>query len=259
MATLDPASDIPPVRTVNANGRSALVLVCEHASAHMPAAFDHLGLPPHARKAHIAWDPGALAVAEYMSQRLDAPLVAGTLSRLIYDCNRPPEAPSAIPERSEVFDIPGNIGLSDAARAARVDAIYTPFHAAVAQVMAQTKAPILVTVHSFTPTYHGQPRPVEIGLLHDSDTRLTDAMLGNAVQHTSMNVERNAPYGPQDGVTHTLQRHAIPQGHPNLMVEIRNDLIATPADQQAMGDMLAEWITAACAQINTAGDSRCSA
>lgn len=259
MPAADPAFDIPPVRIVNPTGSSALVLVCEHASAHIPDSYDHLGLPPEAREAHIAWDPGALAVAERMSTRLDATLVAGTLSRLIYDCNRPPDAAGAMPERSEVFDIPGNIGLSDAERTARIEGIYAPFHSAVAESLAQRTAPVLVTVHSFTPTFHGRPRSVEIGLLHDKDARLVDAMLATATQHTPLSVERNAPYGPDDGVTHTLQRHGLPGNRPNLMIEIRNDLITTEAEQNAMGDMFVEWITAASRQIATAGDIQCSA
>lgn len=259
MPTFDPAFQTPPVRIVNPKGSSALVLVCEHASAHMPEDYNHLGLPPEAREAHIAWDPGALGVAEHLSKRLDATLVAATLSRLLYDCNRPPNAPGAMPERSEVFNIPGNVGLSVQDRAARIEGIYVPFHAAVADVLAHRTTPVLVTIHSFTPTFHDRPRSVEIGLLHDSDTRLADAMLNTAPQHTALKVERNAPYGPQDGVTHTLQRHALSGNHLNLMIEIRNDLISTTTEQNAMGELFAKWITAASRQIDNAGDIRCSA
>jgi len=259
MSAAEPDFQIPPVRIVNPAGSSALVLVCEHASPQIPDCYDHLGLPLEARKAHIAWDPGALAVAERLSKRLDATLVAGTLSRLLYDCNRPPDAPGAMPERSEVFDIPGNIQLSAEERAARIDGIYAPFHADVADRLARKSAPVLVTVHSFTPTFHGHHRSVEIGLLHDSDTRLADAMLNTAAQHNTLSVERNAPYGPDDGVTHTLQRHGLPGNHPNLMIEIRNDLITTQAEQNAMGDMFAQWITQASRQIEAAGDIQCSA
>lgn len=259
MAAHVPDPDTFPARVINPGGASAVVLVCEHASAHMPARYAHLGLPPEARTAHIAWDPGALAVAERLAEKLDAVLVAGTLSRLLYDCNRPPDAPGAMPERSEVFAIPGNVGLSAAERDARIAQIYTPFHATVADVIAERATPVLVTIHSFTPTYHGTPRTVEIGVLHDADTRLADAMLSLAPQHTQLQVERNAPYGPQDGVTHTLQQHGQAHGHPNMMIEVRNDLIATEAQQEAMGDMLASWISAACARIAPDGDVRCRA
>jgi predicted N-formylglutamate amidohydrolase len=135
--------------------------------------------------------------------------------------------------------------LSRAQKAERVKGYYEPFRAAVAQIMAGISEPVLVTVHSFTPVYHGKRREVEIGVLHDSDTRLADTLLINT--DTPHVVGRNMPYGPRDGVTHTLKEHALPGGHLNVMLEIRNDLIATEADQIAMADMLAAWIARALA------------
>jgi len=105
--------------------------------------------------------------------------------------------------------------------------------------------PALVTVHSFTPVYHGRRRAVELGILHDDDSRLADAMLARAPAHTAMRTGRNDPYGPEDGVTHTLRRHALPRGLPNVMLEIRNDLIATPADQDRAAAALCALLAAA--------------
>lgn len=240
-------SDVVDVR--NAQASSPVVIVCEHASAHIPPAFDDLGLPADALHSHVAWDPGALAVATRMAELLDAALVASTTSRLVYDCNRPPEAPGAMPARSEIFDVPGNANLSAADRAMRADTYYAPFRAALAAVLQARPAPVMVTVHSFTPVYHGQPREVEIGILHDSDTRLADAMLDLAPRQNPHIVRRNDPYGPEDGVTHTLKEHALPYGHLNVMLEIRNDLIATEAQQSAMASTLAYWVLQARRQV----------
>ncbi|MBT0957548.1 N-formylglutamate amidohydrolase [Alphaproteobacteria bacterium KMM 3653] len=242
------------VETVNPQGGSRVVLVCEHASAFIPASFANLGLDAAAAQSHIAWDPGARAVALRMSERLDAPLVAGKVSRLVYDCNRPPEAPDAMPARSEIFEVPGNAQLTEAERSARTARYYMPFRAALAQRVKSTVSAVIVTVHSFTPVYNGQDRAVEIGVLHDADTRLADALLSSAAQHTDMQVMRNEPYGPQHGVTHTLTEHALPGGHLNVMLEIRNDLIATTAQQEAMGDMIAAWLAQALTATDDAGN-----
>jgi len=247
------------VERVNPGGSSSVVLVCEHASNRIPEQYDNLGLSDAARQSHIAWDPGAMAVARHLSQRLDAVLIAGTLSRLIYDCNRPPDAPDAIPERSEAFDVPGNTGLTPHQRAHRVGTVYQPFRAALARTVAQAKTPVIVTIHSFTPVYLGQRRAVEIGVLHDNDRRLADAMLDIAPRHTDADVQRNQPYGPEHGVTHTLREHALPGGHLNVMLEIRNDLIATDANQRAMAGMLAIWIADAFARTHTKGAVTCTA
>lgn len=236
------------VRVMRPGGESSVVLVCEHASAHIPEEFDGLGLSPAARRSHVAWDPGALAVAEAMSEALDAVLVAGCVSRLVYDCNRPPEAPDAMPARSETFDIPGNVDLSPEARAARVRGYYEPFRQALARQVAATPDPVLVTVHSFTPVFHGQPRVEEIGIVHDRDRRLADAVLDEASGQDRFGVARNAPYGPEHGVTHTLREHALPKGHRNVMIELRNDLIATQAAQREMAEQLSSWVTAAMAR-----------
>jgi len=244
----------------NADGKGQVLLVCEHASNRIPAALDNLGLDEAARLSHVAWDPGALAVAQEISQILDARLVASTVSRLVYDCNRPPEAPGAMPERSEVFDIPGNQNLTEAEKAARVATVYEPFRTLLAETIATSPTPpVLVTIHSFTPVYLGKQRDVEIGILHDSDTRLADAMLDLAPKHTELNARRNDPYGPEDGVTHTLKLHALPNGLMNVMIEVRNDLIATADQQRAVGKMLAELIADALTLIANNKEAQCHA
>lgn len=237
------------VLTVNAVGASSVVLVCEHASHHIPAEFAGLGLSEQDRKSHAAWDPGAMAVATHLSARLDAKLIASAVSRLVYDCNRPPEAVDAMPARSEVIEVPGNANLGPKERAARVNGFYRPFQTALAGILQQANNPVIVTIHSFTPVYHGTTRDVQIGVLHDSDARLADAMLDCAAAHTQAKVERNQPYGPEHGVTHTLREHALPHGYLNVMLEIRNDLIATEAQQGAMATMLAAWVTQALTKL----------
>ncbi len=237
----------------NRSGRAPVVVLCEHASNRIPARYGDLGLRPALLNSHIAWDPGALAVAMGLSTALDAPLVAGGLSRLLFDCNRPPAAPDAMPARSEVHDIPGNHNLSDSDRAHRIKTIHDPFRDGVQEVLNRFAAPpVMITVHSFTPVYRGQSREVEIGLIHDSDDRLTRAMMAHAGAHTDRIVRVNDPYGPADGVTHTLRRHALPIGALNVMLEIRNDLIREAAAQSAMAALLTRWITASCADLNLA-------
>ena len=78
-------------RSRTPHGASPVLIICEHASRTLPESFGDLGLSHEALSSHIAWDPGALAVARGMSASLDATLVYQRFSRLIYDCNRPPE------------------------------------------------------------------------------------------------------------------------------------------------------------------------
>jgi predicted N-formylglutamate amidohydrolase len=237
------------VLVANAAGSSSVVLVCEHASHYIPQSLNGLGLSKYAGASHAAWDPGAMAVASQLAKNLDAVLVASEVSRLVYDCNRPPDAPDAMPSRSELIDVPGNKDLTQSERSVRAEVFYRPFQSALHSV----------TVHSFTPVYHGQMRSVEIGILHDIDTRFADAMLKVAHAHTPSNVQRNEPYGPEHGVTHTLKEHAIKDGHLNVMLEIRNDLIETAVQQDEMAGLLSGWIVDAFAQLGLAGAVQCQA
>ena len=54
-------------------------------------------------------------------------------------------------------------------------------------------------------------------------------------------------------MTHTLRLHATPYGLPNAMLEIRNDLIATPEAEVAMAERLAPVIAAAVEMIEREG------
>lgn len=248
--------EVEPVAGIyNARGVAPCIIVCEHASNAIPADFGDLGLDDKALASHAAWDPGALEVAMGLADRLDAPLVHQRISRLVYDCNRPPHDPSAMPARSEVYRIPGNESLSEAQRADRVARYYEPFRRTLYNLIddrAATAPQAIITVHTFTPIYLGQARSVEIGILHDDDARLADVVLELATDSQRFTVRRNEPYGPLDGVTHTLREHALPRGLPNVMIEIRNDLVAASSAQAEMAGWLAGIIAPALERMRSA-------
>ncbi|MCY3856889.1 MAG: N-formylglutamate amidohydrolase [Rhodospirillales bacterium] len=228
-------------------GPAPVLVVCEHASKAIPARFGSLGLGDRDRASHIAWDLGALDLAQALALRLQAPLLSARVSRLVFDLNRPPGAPDAIAERSESTDIPGNIGLTEAERQARVDTVHAPWVAALTAAIDAGRPDALISVHSFTPVFAGMPRTTEVGIIHDRDARLADAVLAHA---NATGWERNRPYGPDDGVTHTLRTFAEPRGLLALMIEIRNDLLRGAAAVDRMADTLAGVLVpslAACA------------
>jgi predicted N-formylglutamate amidohydrolase len=231
-----------PVAVEGLGSQGPFVLVCEHASNRLPDRFGNLGLDEEALESHIAWDPGALAVARLMAKNLNSVLIFQRFSRLVYDCNRPPEAKDAMPSKSEIYTIPGNENLSQAERDLRTNALYVPFKKQIDEVLAERRRKgqqsILLTVHSFTPVYRGKHRAVEIGILHDQDTRLADSMLQKAMSNGLYVVQRNEPYGPKDGVTHTLKEHGLANGLLNVMIEVRNDLIQEESSQGVMADFL---------------------
>ena len=240
----------PIIENETALGR--IILVCEHASNHFPQPWGDLGLTADQAQAHIAWDPGALGLSRGLSQHLNATLIHATVSRLIYDCNRAPDLPGAMPAKSEIHDIPGNANISASERLARTEAVYLPFHDALHSLIARRIAlglrPVIITIHSFTPIYFGKPRRVEFGVIHDADPTLAQAIV-DAARQTRLDTQLNAPYSAADDVTHTLRVQATPYGLPNAMLEIRNDLIATPEAGQAMADLLAPVLNMGLVEI----------
>jgi predicted N-formylglutamate amidohydrolase len=237
------------VHIENGDAPGPFLIVCEHASNHIPPAYGTLGLDAAARKAHIAWDPGALGVARRLSRNLNAPLIHAGVSRLIYDLNRPPSSAGAMTPKSESYTVPGNQNLTPEQRLKRTAEVYVPFHDAVhaeiARRMALGTPPVLVTIHSFTPVWHGKPRAVEFGIIHDADPTLARAVLAEAKARTGLDCRLNEPYSAVDEVTHTLRLHATPYGLRNVMLEVRNDLIADPAAEAAMADGLTPVLQAA--------------
>lgn len=245
-------------RIENIDAASPIVLVCEHASNAFPAPWEGgLGLSADQRRAHVAWDPGALELSHGLARRLSATLVHAPVSRLVYDLNRPPHSPGAMPERSEIHDIPGNAALGPEERAMRTARVYDAFHADLAAHLSarlsRGQLPVVITIHSFTPIYHGVLREVEFGIIHD-DTRPGDEALARAILHeaearTRLVSRLNEPYSAADGVTHLLRRQAVPYGLSHAMLELRNDLIATQDAAEAMAETLAPVLDAAVAAI----------
>ena len=223
------APDEPhPVILVNEAASSPVVLVCEHAGRVVPRGLGNLGL----------------GEADLSRRRSNDLLQRYT--RLAYDCNRPPDHPGAMPEMSELTPIPGNVNLSAAERLARTSALYEPFHAAVRAVLDAKADPVFVTIHSFTRHFKGMVRDVELGLLHHADDRLArrlQQLMGEL--YPGIDTRINEPYGPGDGVAHTLDLHGNSRGITNVMIEIRNDLIADQEGQAIWAGLLAELIAEA--------------
>jgi len=231
------------------SGSGNFLFICEHASNFVPAEFDNLGLDEETLSSHIAWDPGAIEVARTLSENLQSPLIAQKISRLVYDCNRPLGAKDAAPYRTERGEVPGNKDLSTSEIRRRYDAYYEPFSAAINEQLNAGTQKAMVTIHSFTPVYNGKTRAVEVGVLHDANSPFADILLGEMEASGEYNACRNEPYAPVDGVTHTLREHAVSRGLPNVMIEIRNDLLKTEADRAKMADWLCATLSVSLAKL----------
>lgn len=256
MTLTSPASEIQilqddephPLEVVNESGQSDFFLICEHAGRMIPRRYGDMGLSEGDRERHIAWDIGARQVALELSSLLDAPLFMQRYSRLVCDCNRRPDVPDFAPVRSEDTDIPANIGIDDAERAARADAIFWPFHNAVSAALdervANGKRTLLVTIHSFTPVFRGVSRPWEVGVLYNRDSQFSPRIGDWLKANTDFCVGINQPYSVGDDSDYAIPVHGEKRGLNCVEFEIRNDLIRTPEAAREWAQVLARAVNA---------------
>jgi predicted N-formylglutamate amidohydrolase len=235
--------EVPPVLEQNARGRSPFLLTVDHYGRLIPRALGDLGVPAGELTRHIAWDIGIAGVAEALSKQIDAHLIAQRYSRLVIDCNRPPDAPSSIALMSEATAIPGNENLAPGAAEARRVAIFDPYHRRITEAIdARLRAgmpTVLVALHSFTPVYAGVARPWHIGTLYHRDTRLPPLLLKLLREETDLVVGDNEPYAVNDATDYGIPVHGEARGLMNTGIEIRQDLIADPVGQKQWANRLA--------------------
>ena len=237
------SEDVPPVVEDNAAGGSPFLLTCDHYGRSIPRLLGGLGLPEAELARHIAWDPGIAGVADALSKSLGAHLIAQRYSRLVIDCNRPPDALSSIPRISEATVIPGNEGLARDAAEARRRAVFDPYHRRIRDVIDRRSRDgvpsVLVSLHSFTAVYAGIARPWHIGTLYHRDTKLPPLLLKLLRDERDLVVGDNEPYAVSDETDYTIPVHGEARGLMNSGVEIRQDLIAEEHGQRQWGERLA--------------------
>lgn len=222
------------------------VITVDHASNHVPPCTHggDLGICAQDMARHIAYDVGARGLALALGEYLDAPVVASTFSRLVIDPNRGEDDPTLIMRLYDGTIIPANRCLEPAEITRRIESFYRPYHAAMEGLLAARPDPVILAIHSFTPQLRGRPpRPWHIGVLSGADRRLADPLLARLAREADLCVGDNEPYnGALAG--DALDQHGINKGRPHVLIELRNDLIETPADQAHWAKRLAPILDA---------------
>jgi predicted N-formylglutamate amidohydrolase len=247
------ACDPAPFTVERPDARSGYVVASDHAGCALPRALLDLGVPEAERLRHIGWDLGIAGVARRLSAHLDAFLILQTYSRLVIDCNRAPGSPQSILTRSERTAIHGNVGLSADDAARREAEIFQPYHARLAAELdaraAAARPTVLLLLHSFTPVYLDDARRWHAGVLYDRDARVGHALLALLRAEPGLEVGDNQPYAASPASDYTLTTHGERRGVPYVEIELRQDLIADDAGQEACAARLARLLPRACAGL----------
>ncbi|MEL7535566.1 MAG: N-formylglutamate amidohydrolase [Pseudomonadota bacterium] len=225
------------------------LLVSDHASARIPAELGDLGLGREALASHLACDLGSGALTKELAAAMNLPAVLCNYSRLVVDCNRSLDDPTAFLTFSDGTRITGNCDLSHADRKRRADAIYWPYHEAVAAALRELETAgqraILISIHSFTPVLDGIHRPWDAGLLWDKDERLAQALLDGLSLYPELRVGDNVPYSGRSSADFTVDYHGEAADRAHVALEIRQDHLATATGISAWAERLARVLAKA--------------
>ena len=229
---------------------SRWLVTCDHATNRVPRWINggDLGIAADDMARHIAYDVGAAGLASHLAALLDAPAVFSDFSRLVIDPNRGEDDPTLLMRLYDGTVIPANRDAGPQDRQQRLERLHRPYHAALARLADTRPDRCICAVHSFTPQLRGRPmRPWQVGILYSwQDVRLGPPLV-RACRAQGWVTGENQPYdGHLEG--DSIDRHALAQGRPNVLIEVRNDLIADRAGQVEWAARLAQVIGAVLAE-----------
>jgi predicted N-formylglutamate amidohydrolase len=228
-----------PWALVGTPQKGGILIVCDHASNHVPDDID-LGIDGALLNKHIAYDIGVREVADYLVQLSGCAAFLGAQSRLVVDLNRYPDDASAIPLVSDGVEIPGN-RLNASARADRLARFFHPYHAKLEDLLHYHPSALILSLHSFTPRLETDPlaeRPWEVGVLYNEYEVAANIAI-DYLEGEGLVVGDQLPYSGKL-LNATMNRHAEANELPYVGVEIRQDLIGQAAGQERFAALLAE-------------------
>ena len=231
-----------PFRLLDGDYGKGLLLLADHATNFVPEHYGALGLAPENFDRHIAYDIGIEPLTEALSAMLGIPAVLSCFSRLLIDPNRGEDDPTLVMKLSDGAIVPRNHPMSEADRQERINTYYAPYHRAIDEATAKVadksgKAPLIISLHSFTPFWKGVARPWQAGVLWDNDPRAVTPMIAG-LKAMGYETGNNEPY---DGALKgdTMYKHCMRHGVPHALLEVRQDLIANDEGVREWANALA--------------------
>ncbi|MBA2648909.1 MAG: N-formylglutamate amidohydrolase [Legionella sp.] len=205
-----------------------LLLSCEHAVNIIPdeyqCYFDNFKT---ILNTHEAIDFGALEIATYLQQNLHCELIQAQVSRILIDCNRSITHPKCFSKISQA--------LSTKEKQTIIERYYTPFREDVLAYLSEKikvgYQVLHLSVHSFTPVFHGITRQADIGILYDpkrASEKIFALQWQTALKNTApdLRVRRNYPYqGISDGFTVALRKLFNDPNYIGIELEINQALV----------------------------------
>lgn len=234
------------VETVGGPADGPFVFTCEHATRLLPPDWEPTPADLVYVEDHWGWDIGAADLTRALARRTRSAAVLSRFSRLVCDPNRSPDQASFVVTEVAGHALSFNRAIDRAEHARRVRDYFEPYHAAVDATFAVARArgvAHLCSIHSFTPEWEGRPRAMEVGVLYDAHETHAEALAGTLAAE-GFAVAHNEPYSGYDGLIYAAKRHGMQHGAPYLELEVRSDLIDTPARAEDVAERVARALAA---------------
>lgn len=225
-----------------------LLVSCEHASNRLPAGMK---APAELLELHIAWDPGALQIAERLAEMFDAPLHLGRYSRLVVDLNRTVGNSVLVRRRSDGHRILFNRNLSADEIQRRVQEYYLPYRngvsAGVARIIEQRGRCVHLCIHTYTPRLANNVRGNDIGLLHDPhrqpEAPLVHELRAALTERTGLVVWLNRPYsGTADGILPRIREMHDAASYIAIELEVNQKFAGRPRELASIATAFGECL-----------------
>jgi predicted N-formylglutamate amidohydrolase len=230
---------IEPWTIVGTPAKHGIVVVCDHASNHVPEDIK-LGIDSALLSQHIAYDIGVAGVANSMVDLSGCAAYLAAYSRLVVDLNRYPGDTGVIPLKSDGIFVPGN-RLDAEGREARLKRYFDPYHERLENLLCHHRPDLILSVHSFTPRLESQPhnhRPWEVGILYNQYETASNLAI-KWLDGEGLIVGDQLPYSGKL-LNATMNRHAEANEIPYIGIEIRQDLVTDSTGQERFAAILAE-------------------
>jgi len=221
---------------------NSIVLTCEHASNQLPEGYswsenDRINFVD----THWSYDPGALDVAMFLAKELKCVLVYSLYSRLLCDVNRDVTADTLFRPIGDgnIIDLNKNLDYEEEQN--RIIKYHHSYYSALREVSMKIDPLFIVSCHSFTNLYEGQPRSLEIGVLVSYSDELGQKVY-EGIKKRNSNVAINEPYDGKQGLAtlDALLFAKYPVRRQGVEFEFRNDLLLNPERApQIKADILA--------------------
>jgi predicted N-formylglutamate amidohydrolase len=233
---------IETVEEIDGDFDRRFVLTCEHASAHLPEPWKWPEEDRWLVDTHWASDIGAAEFTRRVAQRMNVPAVLARFSRLLVDPNRPLGSETLFRENADGRTVHLNEALLDAERVRRIDRFYHPYHAAVSAMVERSRGDTVFSIHTFTDTYEGDARILEIGVLFDEDEEPARRLVRH-LEEAGFHVLQNEPWSGKAGLAYSPVRHAREFGRCALEIEARQDLIIEESFAARLAEALASFFS----------------